>query len=132
MTFLFFSGKLENWTFWAESVKNWHFSGFFVPRNGCFSLSLRCTRVGPRMTACLYLSLSISHFNLAYLDLCKFTLFDKPLQLGLFLLKFYTHSCITLKIVSQVFSIKILAYAQIGSYKKVGTNAFAPFLIKIF
>ena len=32
--FLFFSGKLENWTFWAESVKNWHFYGFLgVPRN---------------------------------------------------------------------------------------------------
>ena len=35
---------------------------------------------GPRMTACSYLNLSISHFNLAYLDLRKFTLFDKPLQ----------------------------------------------------
>ena len=33
--------------------------------------------------ACLYLSLSISHFNLAYLDLFKFTLFDEPLQRGL-------------------------------------------------
>ena len=30
-----------------------------------------------------YLSLSIYHFNLAYLDLCKFTLFGKPLQHGL-------------------------------------------------
>ena len=84
----FFSGKLENWTFWAKSVKNWNFYGFLgVPRNGCFSLSLRCTRFGPRMTASLnlyfdhflYLSLSISHFNLEYLDLCKFKLFDEPL-----------------------------------------------------
>ena len=56
-----FSGKLENWTFWAESVKNWHFYGFLgVPRNGCFSLSLRCTRVGPRMTTC---SSSAVHFR---------------------------------------------------------------------
>ena len=30
-----------------------------------------------------YLSLSISHFNLSYLDLCKFKLFDEPLQSGL-------------------------------------------------
>ena len=31
----------------------------------------------------LYLSLSISHFNLAYLDLCKFKLFYEPPQCGL-------------------------------------------------
>ena len=50
-TFLFFSGKLENWTFWAESVKNWHFSGFLgVPRNGCFSLSLRCVAHASQIT----------------------------------------------------------------------------------
>ena len=30
-----------------------------------------------------YLSLSISHFNLEYLDLCKLKLFDKQLQSGL-------------------------------------------------
>ena len=37
VTFLFFSGKLENWIFLAESIKNWHFSGFLgVPQNGCF------------------------------------------------------------------------------------------------
>ena len=30
-----------------------------------------------------YLSLLISHFNLKYIDLCKFKLFDEPLQHGI-------------------------------------------------
>ena len=35
------------------------------------------------LCACSYLSLSTSHFNLEYLDLCKFKLFDEQLKRGL-------------------------------------------------
>ena len=42
--------------------------------------------------ACSYLSLSISHFNLAHLDLCKFT-FDEPLQSWLVINYFTQNLC---------------------------------------
>ena len=54
------------------------------------------TRVGCCTTACSYLSLLISHINLAYIDLCKFTYCYKPLQRGLVrsVLEIYYLSCI--------------------------------------
>ena len=41
-----------------------------------------CTELTLASCACSYLSSSISHFNLAYVELCKFTLLDESLQHG--------------------------------------------------
>ena len=59
-------------------VNSWSFSGFLgVPR----TIHFVCLNL--YFDHFLYLFLSISHFNLEYLYLCKFKLFDEPLKRGL-------------------------------------------------
>ena len=72
--FLVFSGFLGDPSTIYFGGLSLYFDNFFARKT-----------VGSRETpqdGLLIFNLSISHFNLAYVDLCKFTLFDKPLQRG--------------------------------------------------
>ena len=62
------------------------FGKFLIPLNPLKNQKFKVSRDksrDPASRACSYLSLVISHFNLAYLHLCKFALFDEPLHRGL-------------------------------------------------
>ena len=82
-----FLKKITICPFWPKTVQNWSpnstFWWFFNLYFDHFS----------------YLSLLISHFNLAYLDLCKFALFDEPLQRGLVV---QLYSCIFVQLYAYI------------------------------
>ena len=69
VTFLFFSGKLKNWTVWAASVQNWP----FWDKNTC---------VGPRIIACLYWKMEKKMIKKV-----TFSLFQQKFENGPFLAK---------------------------------------------
>ena len=54
-----------------------------ITQESCFLLFFSISKIGH-----VFMNMSISHVNPAYLDLCKFTFFDEPLQRGLISIHF--------------------------------------------